>query len=347
MTPTCIYCLTAKPLSEFDTEHVIPQSFGTFEPDNLTLEHTVCRECNNRMGRRLEEFFGRDSYEGILRYKFGLSELPSKKRDRFKPRRVSFAIALEGEWKGAILDFTGFGPDGQPVCELAPQAAFKTKEGKLKHIRIDRIPDKKGLEYDELDSKQIHVCGPNEKARAEVIKRLGELGYKVKDWKEGPAFPEGNLSFAMTSRIDEEIKRTIAKIAFNYLAKTQGASFVLSNDFDPIRAYIKDGTKPDFTFFQTDNEPILRDDLPGRRQTTAHLIVLEWDGAKRGINARLSLFNTMTHRVRLCHHFTGVYREIKSGHSLNADTRVIEPLTGTDKRLKVVRVGPDARIRLL
>ena len=69
MTPTCIYCLNAKPLGDFDTEHVIPQSFGTFEPDNLTLEQTVCRDCNNRMGRRLEEFLGRDSYEGILGYK--------------------------------------------------------------------------------------------------------------------------------------------------------------------------------------------------------------------------------------------------------------------------------------
>jgi hypothetical protein len=49
------------------------------------------------------------------------------------------------------------------------------------------------------------------------------------------------------------------------------------------------GSKPDFTFFKTDNEPILRDNLPGRRQTNAHLILVEWDNAKRGINARIEL----------------------------------------------------------
>ena len=183
--------------------------------------------------------------------------------------------------------------------------------------------------------------------REAVIKRLGELGYKVKDWKEGPAYPDGSVPFAMTSTIDEVIKRTIAKIAFNYLAKMQGANFVLSADFDPIRAYIKDGTKPNFTFFKSDNEPILRDDLPGRRQTNAHLIVVEWDKPKRGINARMSFFNTLTHRIRLCPHYRGIYREIKSGHSLNAQTREIKPLTGTDQRLRIVRAGPGGMIRVL
>ena len=38
---------------------------------------------------------------------------------------------------------------------------------------------------------------------------------------------------------DKMIARAVAKIAFNYLAKTQGADFVLPQDFDSVRRFIR------------------------------------------------------------------------------------------------------------
>ncbi len=40
----CIWCTAEKPESEFNVEHVMPRSFGTFEA-NLTLVNEVCKEC--------------------------------------------------------------------------------------------------------------------------------------------------------------------------------------------------------------------------------------------------------------------------------------------------------------
>ncbi len=335
---TCIYCLQEKPLSAFNEEHVIPQSFGA----DMVLEHTVCEVCNSLFGRKLDEFLGRDSFEGILRYKFGIAEPPHKKKgQRFKPRRVLISITKQGEWKGALLEFRGFDANGALDCDLAPQAALRRMiGGELKHFHIDNMPDKAAAEREGFDTKQVQAAGPNAESRLDVVRRLKSLGYEAKEWKEGPSFPADTVPLEVLATIDETIKRTVAKVLFNYLAKMHGATFVLSEDFNGIRDYILKGTKPDWEFFQTSNEPILADDFPGLRQTDAHLIVVEWDEARKGINGRLSLFNTTTHRVRLCHNYRGIYREIRSGHSFNPKTGEMKELLGADKRIRVARLTP-------
>jgi len=43
-THCCIWCLTKKDEESFNVEHVLPQSFGTFE-GNFTLVHVVTGDC--------------------------------------------------------------------------------------------------------------------------------------------------------------------------------------------------------------------------------------------------------------------------------------------------------------
>ncbi|TID72666.1 HNH endonuclease, partial [Legionella pneumophila] len=73
----CIYCKINK--SNFrKREHVLPQSFGRFHPTNFILndrnkkrDNKVCDDCNDKFGKELELYLGRDSYEGyILRSKY-------------------------------------------------------------------------------------------------------------------------------------------------------------------------------------------------------------------------------------------------------------------------------------
>ncbi|MCH9012826.1 MAG: hypothetical protein IIA68_07190 [Proteobacteria bacterium] len=66
LTHKCIYCLRDLDASDFRTEHVIPQAFGTFE-NNLTLNESVCGECNQYFGDNLELIFARDSFEAYDR----------------------------------------------------------------------------------------------------------------------------------------------------------------------------------------------------------------------------------------------------------------------------------------
>lgn len=58
----CIYCLEDKPISEYrKREHVIPQCFGNFMPNNLILHKTVCDNCNQYFGDIIELNLGKDT----------------------------------------------------------------------------------------------------------------------------------------------------------------------------------------------------------------------------------------------------------------------------------------------
>src|SRR3989339_349599 len=61
----CIYCGSQ---NIFNTEHVIPQFLGTFEPISPTLktkDKLVCQNCNSKIFSSLETEFKEDSWEGI------------------------------------------------------------------------------------------------------------------------------------------------------------------------------------------------------------------------------------------------------------------------------------------
>lgn len=59
----CIYCKSKDGF--FNREHVMPQAFGTFEPEFPVLNDCVCAECNNYFGRTLEFALSRDSTEAV------------------------------------------------------------------------------------------------------------------------------------------------------------------------------------------------------------------------------------------------------------------------------------------
>src|SRR5262245_4424696 len=66
ITATCLYCKETKPQDLFNREHVLPQSFGTFD-NNMVLRNLVCEDCNTYFSRTLELRLGRESFEGVDR----------------------------------------------------------------------------------------------------------------------------------------------------------------------------------------------------------------------------------------------------------------------------------------
>ena len=119
----CIYCKKAKDKNYFtNREHVIPQCFGKFYPDNLILYETVCDECNQYFGEKIELFLGRDSFEGIERLRHGIK--PKKPLEH--PRRVKSKIC-EGESKGVIIRERYQGHSKGIGIEKVIQAGFYNK----------------------------------------------------------------------------------------------------------------------------------------------------------------------------------------------------------------------------
>jgi hypothetical protein len=133
------------------------------------------------------------------------------------------------------------------------------------------------------------------------------------------------------ARIDVILYRAFSKIAFNYLAYCEGREFVLSDDFDGIRAFIRWGKGESREYFDAHTKPILIEEKRMRkRKWPGHFIVLEWrDSALVG---RLSFFNSvvgLTYVIRLCNNFHGFWREIRKGHYFDTDSNEVSELFGT------------------
>jgi len=142
-SPVCIYCKESdKP---FDREHVMPEAFGTFEPDSPVLV-CVCKECNGYFGRNLELALSRDSLEAVLRLRYGVK--PASKADDLRYKKLEVRVGQPGPWLGAIaiLEDDRSGTCIEPVP--VPQVAFKWKgeteftwliEGEMNSERLNHI----------------------------------------------------------------------------------------------------------------------------------------------------------------------------------------------------------------
>jgi hypothetical protein len=124
MVIKCVYCLQEKSVNAYKKrEHVIPQCYGVFVPDNLILRKVVCDECNQYFGDNIELYLGRDTIEGIIRYKFGIEPRKQpQKHQRLKTR------IQEGELKGMIVTHKPSEILGEIDLEPVIQAGFFNKE---------------------------------------------------------------------------------------------------------------------------------------------------------------------------------------------------------------------------
>jgi hypothetical protein len=100
---TCLYCEETKPLSAFNREHVLSESFGRYE-GNFVLMRLVCEECNSHFANNLELRLGRGSYEGIERFRLGIAP-KSKTRGTTKNQRVVEARRDGGPHDGAFYEW--------------------------------------------------------------------------------------------------------------------------------------------------------------------------------------------------------------------------------------------------
>jgi len=339
----CIYCLKSKEGNLFDREHVIPESFGRFIPNNLTLINTVCEECNSYFGIELEPFLARDSLDGIMRYKYGLKKF-GRNGKKFKSNRVRIKISTKGVWEGALLELCPpreekesppnavFIPKADVV--LIPQITFyKTISHEEVHLPLDQITNKEDLIRRGFDlEKGCILIAPSDKSMEKIKAKIKEMGLKTKvkkyDIEDNSKPVKGQLiKVLFESTVDNIIFRSVAKISFNYLAKAAGKEFVLSSCFDEIREYIRYGKEIKSNLVRIIQEPILETDTLYFKQTDGHLIVVNWgDDYNLSIIGYVSLFNRLTYQIILCNFFRGIVRKIASGHHFDIHSKKISKL---------------------
>ncbi len=332
----CIYCLEAKIKSSFKKrEHVIPQCFGKFSPDNIILYETVCDECNQYFGEKIELFLGKDSFEGIERLRHGI-----KPKKLLKNRKRVKSKICEGEWKGVIVIERYQDNSNEIGLEKVVQAGFYNKyKHEYDYFEPKDIPSAEELQRNGYDikGKTVWLIAEEGDELDSLISLLKQKGVKVRSRSE---FIKKDrigewLKIETNLTIDRVIFRGLSKIAFNYLAFVAGKEILFKDEFDDIRKFIRYDEGQSDRFIDFNVPPILYDDQKldkfRIKVTEGHLIIVGWKGLS--LFSKVSLFNTSTYLIKLCHHFTGIWRPIKSGHHFDVKSKKISKLGSVSKNI--------------
>lgn len=321
--PTCIYCQRTDPQCGFNREHVIPEALGTFEGDVVTLTEEACVDCNQYFGDTLELFLNRDSAEAMFRFRYGLKD-PTEVRKMF-PRRLRPRLPRDGsKWGGAYLDLIPPPPgEMEPHVELAPQLACQRRDGGWEYFSEEdlRIRTDDAKEVIARECTQVRVLwAEREGDKQRLLALLAEKGIEFKGGKPitepVPQFAPGRVNAELEFTFDKVLAQAVAKIGFNYFAKTQGAALALRPEFDGVRRFVRYGVGSPRDFVQFAPGPVNRDPATGKElPPRGHVVTAGWDAdGKPEVIARVSLFQHITYLVRLCTAFDGERPPIDSAH---------------------------------
>lgn len=266
----------------------------------------------------------------------GLSHLPEQEP---KHRRISFRVAEGQELEGVHVSPS---PRENTIADViiqpVAQAGFYQKEtGKWLYFKSDEIPQKSKLAELGLDVERgVELIVGRDEDLPSLLKSLEDKGIRIeakgeKDWPE--SVKQGaKVAVLGGLRIDRSIYRALCKIAFNYLRFIVGHNFVLHEDFNPIRRFIRYDEGQSAHFFSTGTQPILYDEAHyGVKLTEGHLIVVEWRGTN--LICILRLFNMFTYLVVLCRTFIGIWIPIASDHHFDPETKKVSELLKVSKNL--------------
>lgn len=338
--PTCIYCLRSAPTCGFNVEHVIPEALGSFH-NNLTLSDSeVCQDCNQFFGDTLDRMLTRDSYEALLRIEHGLKDT-AEVGGMFRERVTVRLPADATRWGGAILRLRPH-PDGgasRPVVDLVPQVGFERKDsGGWDYIAEAELRTEPGIAERVSRSYGKHrvILFDTDDARERLLAILGEVGIPFKKEEEFHGFPPfagGEVTAEVQARFDAYLARAVCKIAFNYMAKTQGAEFALRSEFNAARRHVRHGEGKGGAFLTFDEGTRFRSASGQQRRMTAHTLTLDWNGSRDELIGHVHLFGVTQYAVRLCAKWSGIWREVMSGHVFDLESREVTPL-------KVTKIAP-------
>ena len=323
--PPCIYCRQDKPSLEFNREHVVPEAFGRFE-GALVLHDTVCRDCNSYFGNTLDRILSRGSAEGLQRYFFGVRD-PSE-ITRFSYDTVRLISEIPGDYQGVLLELVEDADATRGVRAVpAPQVGFAEQEGDgflffpVSEVRTGAWKNDPRIDW----RRGVKILG----ADVDETKALLQTqGVELSTWREMTAPPVDGVEIDVTEeyQITEEYRRALAKICFNYAAFVHGADFVLQQEFDATRMFIREGVSPGFQVLGNRDDDIFpyeSDDYPGM-SPAIHVVTITKPLNADVVLGQLTLFNWPQWEVVLAPHPVSSVRH--SGHLFNPNTLTVHEL---------------------
>ena len=180
----CIYCLCDLPPESFrGTEHVIPQSMGTFE-NNLTLNDLVCDKCNQYFGNTIDLMLGRGSAEAVRRFEYGVQ--PAGKVRGLMRDRVRFFLKRSDVWDGLLFELVPEG--GSLTVKPVPQVGFrKSSENGFIFVSEDHLSrEDTPLPAGPYAEGGLLVVGDSDAMRERLIAALQRRGITFRRDRQAP-----------------------------------------------------------------------------------------------------------------------------------------------------------------
>ena len=225
------------------------------------------------------------------------------------------------------LDATGT----RLVPTPAPRLGFATSEdGPCDWRTLDNLPS-----VEELRAKKLSYCVAGGMSKEDAIALVKGLGFDTVLADELVDSPDADGMIATTTegRIDQTLRRAIAKIAFNFLAYTY-PDIASLDQFRAIRQYIRFCEEPGANPVTVSDDRIsLAGRLAPEYQIIGHIITAQWDAGAHQVVAQVSLFDWVKYRVTLStSRFLFPPFVVDAGLLFNPHTRQICELTSDPSR---------------
>jgi hypothetical protein len=332
-TVICLYCPNTNDGPFPDAEHVLPTSFGKFDSreGNLTL-HNVCPECNGYFGRKLEQHFGRDTIDAYFRLLSGVK--PAKDAAEVGGRRLTFSVEMPGsEFHGSWMTLA-YDPDCEIVMEAPPQVAFRRRDEAEWRWYLERDLSEEKLQ--ELRTSEFRIYGSEENS-ARILAKMRSIGLApeqgawtdISEQTRDPTFETVKIRYV----IDEIVMRTVSKIAFNYLAwvtQERVRGLVRREEFAPIRAFIRHGTRPTWNVVGVGSATSDLGDTRKLRITSGHVLAVAWRDPRSIPVGNVSLFSQVTYVVHFTDRAPGVWWDLISGHYFDIQKHEVRKMVATN-----------------
>ncbi len=323
-TGKCIYCGEDK---EFSPEHYLPECLGRFRGYE-TLDDRICHDCNNRIGRELEDQFCRAGEVGFLRYGLGIQG--KKRREEVNPfergSSGSSPLKMKGKIPGSeeeiYMQLVKGSREGVTVgVDYIPQVILTSESGAIHHVLLTNMtePEQLRAKIEELEIgklKQVNVVATEPERK--LVEKLTSFLPEVQEAKLENLPMSGKTLTRTDYEVTDRYFRAIAKIAFHYVLK-HFTHFRGDEDiFERIRDFIiNGGSIPDYVTWS--QKQVIEQIKAGYTPVTfGHVILARAN--EHLVWCRLQFFLgpdtvPLVYTVALARNKPAVIYDITSGHS--------------------------------
>jgi len=347
----CIYCLKTESETPFKgEEHIIPQSLGGKPFPTITKEF-ICSNCNSVILSKLETGFKQDSSEGVFAQllRIGGADSVWIRGSNININTVSgFGDAFFNEMFPFLKIENNF-----LVVDMVPQLKVRNKSSGFQIFPLSTLEKAKDAtnkkKYNKIKERVSNASlkdlalftGSKDGSTASIdsfIELLKEYGvnYQEKERKytHTEEIQDKQFEIDWKCKIDNDLMRVIAKIAFNYFAYcsisegTYYQDLLMGENFNEIRKFIiiGEGNWKDFVKF-SDKKAILNIEGDGEKRILAHTILFA-NNNNGVIMARVSLFGGWIYEVKIGKHpLKLILNNFGCGHSFEPFSRTIHAIS--------------------